>query len=440
MHPFERLRVLVTTAAVSGMGSHIWHTALLEECATLLPKVLASTASRYGSSFEQRVLFPLFMEHETGDGVSIESAEATVLSQDAEIRAMAEEIRAILPDSNPVLDPEFFLSSINRRHWRPYVAIVRLGRRIIGAVYAKERLIAGIRTGLLYADQIVGGMVVAKEEHRVLILESAFRELIARPGFRGLRIVLPPGHAGIGALENMTSCAGGGKLELSYSRANIHKRLSLPATYETFLKQLGPTTRRNFRYYRRRSELAGNIYCSRVGLDECRRAASRLASKCSHASDKQRFTRGFDMLETVSEPLLIGLRDQEGELLSLMAGWRHSDSATLLFQLNNDRQHPHDSLSTVLRAYLIESLIESGVRETIFWGGTSGALARYAEIIPGIQVYVDSRTFTWRIVRNLVASIVDSLPWRLRIRAQWVTAGKILNLDRGASQEAVETK
>ena len=373
-------------------------------------------------------------------GLSIESVEATILSHEAEIRAIREDIRAILPDSNPVLDPEFFLASIDRRRWKPYVVVVRAGSRFVGAVYAKERLIAGIRTGLIYADQIVGGMVVAKEEHRGLILKSAFRQLTLRSGFRGLRIVLPPGHAGIGVLQNMTSFARGGKLELSYSRANIHKRLRLPSTYEAFLKELGSTTRRNFRYYRRRSELAGNVYCSRVGLEECRKAASRLASKCSHASDEQRFSRGFNMLETVSEPLLIGLRDKNGELLSVMAGWRHSDAATLLFQLNNDRQHPHDSLSTVLRAYLIESLIETGVRETIFWGGTSGALSRYAEIIPGIQVYVDICTFSWKMARSLVASIVDSLPWRLRIRAQWVTAGKVLNLDRAPNQEVVEIK
>lgn len=353
---------------------------------------------------------------------------------------MAEDIRALLPDSNPVLDPEFFLSSVDRRKWRPYVVAVRVGRQLAGAVYAKERLIGGIRTGLIYADQVVGGMVVAKEEQSALVLESAFRKLILRRGFRGLRIVLPPGHTGIGALEKMTSFRENAKLELSYSRANIHRRLSLPGRYETFLKQLGPTTRRNFRYYRRRSELAGNTYCSRVDLDECRRAASRLASKCSHASDEQRFTRGFNMLETVSDPLLVGLRDKEGELVSLMAGWRHADSATLLFQLNNDRQYPRDSLSTVLRSYLIESLIETGVNEAIFWGGTSGALMRYAELIPGVQVYVDSCTFTWRLVRSLVASVVDSLPWRLRIRAEWVTAGKILNLERRPDQEPVEIK
>jgi hypothetical protein len=375
-----------------------------------------------------------------GPAVSFESAQATVLSQENEIRAMTGDIRAILPDSNPVLDPEFFLSSVNRTKWRPYVVVVRLGRQLAGAVYAKERLIGGIRTGLIYGDQVVGGMVVAKEEHSGLVVESAFRRLILRPGFRGLRIVLPPGHTGIGALEKMTSFRESAKLELSYSRANIHRRLSLPGRYETFLKQLGPTTRRNFRYYRRRSEQAGNTYCSRVDLDECRQAASRLASKCSHASDEQRFTRGFNMLEAVSQPILVGLRDKEGELVSLMAGWRHADSATLLFQLNNDRQYPRDSLSTVLRSYLIESLIETGVREAIFWGGTSGALMRYAEIIPGIQVYVDSCTFSWRLVRSLVASIVDSLPWRLRIRAQWVTAGKVLNLERNPNQEPVEIK
>ena len=55
--------------------------------------------------------------------------------------------------------------------------------------------------------------------------------------------------------------------------------------------------------------------------------------------------------------LAMGLRHRNGEWLIVMCGVYRPGAGVLLLQLNNDRDFPRDSLSVVMRAYLIESLI-----------------------------------------------------------------------------------
>jgi hypothetical protein len=56
--------------------------------------------------------------------------------------------------------------------------------------------------------------------------------------------------------------------------------------------------------------------------------------------------------------------------------------AVLRFQCNYDGDYDTDSLSTVLRAYLIEDLIRQGLKELVIWGGTGPPLSRYVSYPP----------------------------------------------------------
>ena len=65
----------------------------------------------------------------------------------------------------------------------------------------------------------------------------------------------------------------------------------------------------------------------------------------------------------------MGLKHRNGEWLSVIGGVYRPGAGVLLLQLNRDREFPRDSLSMVLRGYLIESLIQQGMREFIVWAG-----------------------------------------------------------------------
>jgi hypothetical protein len=343
---------------------------------------------------------------------------AEVLSE-AEINGTIPYLRHILGSASPVLDPAFFLASVNRSCWKPCVVTVRRGQRLVGTFYAKERTIAHIPTGLIYADETLGGMVAAAEDEHDAVLQAALECLLTRPGVRGLRLAIPAAAFDRRLFRRVASSLGV-ELEIAASQASHHARIPLPSSYEAFLSGLGSTSRRNFRYYRRRSEQVGSRFVPVLPIEESRRVARQLAPRCSIPSRPDQLIRVLNMVSTVPHPLLMGLQDRGGEWLSVAGGICHGSSAILIFQLNSDRDHRGDSLSTVLRSYLIESLIERGISELAFWGGTAPPLARYAESVSRVQVYLDTPGVAWRAVRLLAGSAAKSFPGRAAALAEWL--------------------
>jgi hypothetical protein len=161
-------------------------------------------------------------------------------------------------------------------------------------------------------------------------------------------------------------------------------------------------------------------------------AAWQLRGKSSISADVDGIKRALKMLAATTEPILVGLQARDGEWLSVAGGWWDDGRATVLFQMNNDREYDRDSLSQVLRSYLIEALIARRTRDIVFWAGTSAPLARYAERIPALSLYLDSRDPAWRLIRTVVSSIAARLPRRIASRlparltefGQWITPSR----------------
>ena len=128
------------------------------------------------------------------------------------------------------------------------------------------------------------------------------------------------------------------------------------------------------------------------------------------------------MVATAERPLAVGLKHRNGEWLSVIGGVYRPCAAVLLFQLNRDLEFPRDSLSVVLRGYLIESLIQQGMKEFIIWAGTAPPLSRYASYVPTVAVYVDSPEYKWRLARGLISTFGPFLPRQLKSDARWIAS------------------
>ena len=126
------------------------------------------------------------------------------------------------------------------------------------------------------------------------------------------------------------------------------------------------------------------------------------------------------MVASADRPLAVGLKHRSGEWLAVIGGVYRPDAGVLLFQLNNDRNFPRESLSVVLRSYLIETLIRQRMKELTIWGGTAQPLSRYVKYIDTLAVYLDSRNYPWRLARRLVARFGHRLPRRLMLDAHWI--------------------
>lgn len=236
-------------------------------------------------------------------------------------------------------------------------------------------------------------------------------------GTRGIRLRVRRNGPELAAVRTLLASS---RFDTYFSRVKDHARLSLPGTYEELLLSFGATTRHNFRYYRRRFEAAGHVYRENLSLDELRSAAACLEPKCSKPSRSDSSERLIKMAAVADRLLAVGLRHRNGEWLSVMCGVYRPGAGVLLLQLNNDRDFPRDSLSVVLRAYLIESLIRQGMKEFIIWAGTAPPLSRYVTYMPTLGIYLDSPDYKWRCVRGLVSRFGHWLPRQVQADARWI--------------------
>ena len=79
-------------------------------------------------------------------------------------------------------------------------------------------------------------------------------------------------------------------------------------------------------------------------------------------------------MAAADRPWAVGLKHRDGGWLSVSGGWYSAGHAVMFFQRNNDREHGDASLSLVLRAKLIEALIDEQVPELMFWAGCAPPL------------------------------------------------------------------
>jgi hypothetical protein len=326
-----------------------------------------------------------------------------------------------------MLDPAFFLASVSKG-WAPRVVVVYTGRDVAGILYAKERVISGISTGVVYADGSLGGMLLSSEQHRQDVFRVALEALLSSPGIRGVRLRLLRDGGDLDAVGQLVVSRS---LDVQYSLIEhddsplwkYHAHLPLAGSYDRFLTRLGSTTRHNFRYYRRRFEASGHQFVDRLSLDELRSAALELASKSKFVTSWRQLEieNGLNMVAASSWPLAIGLKHRNGEWLSVIGGWYRPQGGVLCFQCNNDCDFGADSLSIVLRAYLIESLIGQNLEELVIWADTRPPLSRYVSYVPAVGVRLDLPTCSWRVARMLISTAKPFLPRRLAAAAQWIT-------------------
>lgn len=341
-----------------------------------------------------------------------------IVSSNREVLALTSSAGHLLHDLGPAATPAFFLASIDQQAWIPRVVVVTNGTRIRGFVYAKERKVAGLPTGLIYADATSNSMVVSAAPDASAVFKIAIASLTEKRRILGLRILLPLKQTFDLTPEEFHACTD---MDVSCFDIQYHCSLTLPDSYESFLQSLGTQTRRNFRYYRRRFEGADCCYASEMKREDFEAAASSLLEKKVIGARAAGMERALRMLAVVDRPILGGLRDSSGKWLAIVGGWYEADRAVVFFQMNNDVDFPQSSLCNVLRGYLFESLIGRSVREVMFWAGVGGPILRHCSYLPARGVCFDRSTIFWRSLRKGLTASAELFPQRLAPFARWVS-------------------
>jgi hypothetical protein len=341
---------------------------------------------------------------------------SAIISSRSEVEVIRKTDPHLFEHHGGMSSPEFFYASI-AESWIPRVVIVREGGQVAGAVYLKERKIAGVPSGILHGDSTLGSMVFSTPDRPRPVLDAALRALLGARRIRGIRLALPPGGPELEAIRDIGASF---EADVSIANSEYHRVLPLGATYEEFLQSLGSKTRRNFRYYRRRFESRKYEYVDRIPWPEFCRASIELLKKSGIGADAQGVDRALRMFSVVARPLFSGLRDRDGRWMAILGGWHDTNGVILFMQMNDDKEYGLDSLSTVLRSYWFESLISKGERKLLFWAGVGPPLSRYSFPVPMVRAYLDSRSPSWRAARSLLKWARPVLPRRILSFADWI--------------------
>jgi len=345
---------------------------------------------------------------------------ADILSAPAEIEQLAELVRRLAPATECMGEPPFFLASLSADEWIPRVVVVRRGAIVAGVVYTKERRIGSFRTGIIYGDGRLGNLAVAEPAEREAVVTAAMTALVESRGTRAVRLAVPPGGVDAHAIAATPLARRFDRGYLAAPQFDLHARLMLAKDYQEFLRRLGPKTRHNFRYYRRKFDAAGHVYMHDLSVHDLQLAAIDLRAGSQIPIEHAAITRAVAVLAACDRPWASGLRHRDGRWLSVAGGWFSGGRAVLFMQVNCDRDHGPASLSVVHRAHLIETLIGRGTSELVFWSGVGSPLSRYALPMPTVIACLDRRTRGWRILRSVIGRLQRWMPKRIAADARWM--------------------
>jgi hypothetical protein len=165
--------------------------------------------------------------------------------------------------------------------WKPVVVVVSRGNQIAGLLYCKERVVAGMGTRIVFADDGLGAMVAARPQESESVISCGTKALLK--DMIALRFLVPSDR--LPFLTDVQTSE-----DVTFYRATPHAHLELPESSDEFLANLGHRTRHNFRYYRRKSERACNEFTSELEFPDFVDAARRLLGKAAYATSKSRQT------------------------------------------------------------------------------------------------------------------------------------------------------
>jgi hypothetical protein len=166
-----------------------------------------------------------------------------------------------------------------------------------------------------------------------------------------------------------------------FSGGHIQRKLPLKRTYQAMLAGMGPRTRRSLAGKRKQLEAQAQV----VFLPSLEPTQALEAMLCLQPRSMPYRMDGFyharyNLLNEIPDFFCMGLRLPDGTWLSVLSGWRRNRVTYLDLQMN-DQRFKKESLSAVMRAFMLEHEISKQQEVIHFVGGTSMLLKRYCQPI-----------------------------------------------------------
>jgi hypothetical protein len=290
--------------------------------------------------------------------------------------AMREVHRQFGQQDDLTTDPQYFVAANTQKGRRVAAVLVRRNSDLQGYVLFYEHRKWGIGLGLLRGGDAVGdGLVAGPEPFRLQYVQLATEALLRQRRIHGVNLAV------MAPLEKCVETMGPANHNRIFSTNHIKRKLPLACSYTEMLAGMGPRTRRSLATKRRKLEAQPGItFLPQLEPDQ----ALEVMLKLQPRSQPHRIT-GFyharrQILSEHPDFFSMGMRLPNGAWLSILSGWRRNQITYVDLQMN-DVYYKKESISAVMRAFLLEHEIERKQQLINFVGGTSLLLRRYCEPI-----------------------------------------------------------
>ena len=273
-------------------------------------------------------------------------------------------------------DLEYFITANTTRFRRVAAVLIRREQELEACVYFIEHCTIGVGVGLLEGGDGAGeGLVVGPEEFRVEYVHLAAQALLRRWRIHGVSLRMSA------YLHHCVDVMGPENRNRIFVGRDTPRKLPLESTYSGMLAAMGPRTRRSLAAKRRLLEESAHVeFVPVLEPAQALEAMLRLRSRVLPHRFAKFYRARYRLLRERPDFFCMGMSLPDGTWLSILSGWRR-DRVTYVDLQMNDRRFKKESLSAVMRAFMLEHEIACQQRLIDFVGGTSLLLRRYCRPI-----------------------------------------------------------
>jgi hypothetical protein len=273
-------------------------------------------------------------------------------------------------------DLQYFIAANAQKKRRVAAVLFRQDLEIEACVLFFEYCKFGIGHGIFNGgDAVGGGLVAGPEAFRVEYVHLAAQLLLRHWRIHGVSLTVRA------SLDHCIKIIGPENKYRLLAEKNVQHKLRLESTYRAMLGAMGPRTRRSLATKRQQLETRAQVeFLPSLEPAQALLAMLGLQPRCSPHRINRFYHARYDLLRENPEFFSMGLRLPDGTWLSVLSGWRKKRITYIDLQMN-DMHFKKESLSAVMRAFMLE--VEIGrMQESInFVGGTSLLLRRYCQPI-----------------------------------------------------------
>lgn len=294
----------------------------------------------------------------------------------------------------------------HRYNTRLKSTLIGHGSGPVGTIHLYERRVRGLRTGIYDGAVLLSPAISsAQERFRLTSLAPALSDVeVATLRIIGTRLLIEMvDHSPIDRP----------RAKATIQPYQIREVMPLEDTYQNFLQRLGRHTRRNIVHARNRAQreaLKFDFSVSAPLLDD-----SKLSAIAKHnmpfPTRPSRILKMTQFLKTQARPFQASLCHSDAQPFSVAGGFIEGDMALMIYQIN-DRAFYILNPSLTLRSFLVQELIEQGVRHLAFVGGCSGVLYHQCSAVPAVELLIVRRKLIAR-VKNLACALIADRETRI---------------------------